>query len=700
MALTKIPQPGTVIEYLQDSEPQIAWVTEEQNGKLRLLLPNRRETNLPAARVLPWQGPSYPPAKSREEIIRILQEHKEKRLALAGSLDMQELWELTQGETAAESAEFFAELSGLEPSPDLTAGCAHAMLGLKSHFRFQPPVFEIYTAETVAEKQAAEQARKEREAMTAGGAEWFRALWDVRDHPEKLQAACPGDPVRGRLEAMLRKRIADPETKEDEHLWNQVVKTLPDDPYLPLILAETWGIIPRHYNYWLDRADYEAGTEWERQFEKETAALVRACAEDSEQAALSATSFISIDSASTRDIDDAFAIRRIPGGWEIHVALACPASFWHFGGDLDKKVFSRASSLYLPDGVYHMMPERLGTDGFSLLSGEKRPAMVFSCLCSEDGGISSPVLSREWVSLEQNLDYDSCEAVLEGADGGGLPKYEEASRFAASLREGLAFAETRLKARLAAGAVIIDRQEPEYALAGEGADLKVKLVPPHQTPKSQLIVSEMMIIANEAIADLCAGKGIPLLFRTQDLAIPKEYSGLWTEPQDIARVVKVLTAAVMETSPRPHAGLGLKAYATVTSPLRRYGDLVNEAQVLSWLASGTPRWTKQELDQLLLRLNIHSGAAAQVQRFRPRYWRLVYLRQEAAKFGDKCGFPAVVADENDMFVSVTLTDTQLTLRAKRNIFGGKVMLGQRVMVRLGKINPMRGDIAVLGAEEA
>lgn len=136
--------------------------------------------------------------------------------------------------------------------------------------------------------------------------------------------------VRSRLERLLRARILDPETQEDDVLWKQVSKNLPDDPHLPLLLAQAWGIVPEHYNFWLARAEYEEGDAWSSAFAEEIDTL----AARSSSAGLKPLSglFLSIDSASTRDIDDAFDIApRAEGGWTVDVVLACPALVWPFG---------------------------------------------------------------------------------------------------------------------------------------------------------------------------------------------------------------------------------------------------------------------------------------------------------------------------------------------------------------------------------
>ena len=187
----------------------------------------------------------------------------------------------------------------------------------------------------------------------------------------------------------------------------------------------------------------------------------------------------------------------------------------------------------------------------------------------------------------------------------------------------------------------------------------------------------------------------PLLYRTQDVAIPREYAGIWTEPHHMARIIKALIPSSLEMQPRPHAGLGVSSYSPITSPLRRYPDLVNEAQVVYYLQQGTPRWDSAALENMLLPLNMRLDAAGQVQRFRPRYWRLQYVRQH----GDKVWWDAVVTEENDNFATVNLPREQLIVRGRRHLFGERTCPGQEVQVRLGKVNPLYNEIVLLEVAE-
>ena len=97
--------------------------------------------------------------------------------------------------------------------------------------------------------------------------------------------------------------------------------------------------------------------------------------------------WVSVDSASTRDVDDAFCFARTEQGYQVSLALACPALLWEFGSELDRSVAQRASSVYLPEGVSHMLPESLGTDLFSLLEKQPRPALLLDLELDERGAL-------------------------------------------------------------------------------------------------------------------------------------------------------------------------------------------------------------------------------------------------------------------------------------------------------------------------
>lgn len=693
----RYPAPGCIVEYLEGNAVQIAMVMEEAGGKLRLFLPNRRETRLTSARVLPWLGPLHEGAPGKDEMARLLEAHKARREQLAAAVPVDELWELAQGEVEAAPARWFAELMETAPGPDEVAAYGRALLACKSRFRFQPPEFQVYDAETVERRQAEQKAREEREALVAGGAAFLRLLWEVASGRKALPpqgeganaadgVPWPAPEVAERLKALLRARMIDPETQEDDALWRLLAKGLPDVPHLPLQLLMAWGELPPHHDFWLDRAGYDAGDDWWQPYAAEVAQLAAGAGPELPPCPLP---FISIDSATTRDVDDAFHVQEKPGGagWDVTVALACPALSWPFGSPLDRAVLHRATSIYLPEGDCHMLPEQLGTDAWSLRAGEERPAFCVQAAVDSEGNVGECRFFAARARLAANLAYPDAQAVLDGAADAANP----AAPHAEQLRLSLAVARARQGARLAAGAVVMDRPEPQLALEGEGWDTTVRLFCPEPAADAQMLVAEFMILASAALADWGAANHVPLLHRTQDVAVPREYAGVWTAPEDMARILRALIPSSLEVTPRPHAALALPRYAPVTSPLRRYPDLVNEAQALHMLAEGTPRWDAEALHALLEQVSPALEGASQVQRFRPRYWKLLHFRQQ----GDKVWWPAVITEENEAFATVNLPEQGLIVRGRRKLFDERAAPGMKVQVRLGKVQPLYNEIQIL-----
>lgn len=705
--IVRYPGPGCIVEYMEGNATQIAMVTEEQSGRLRLLLPNRRETRLGINRLLPWSGPILTDIQSRDSVVRQLEAHRSQRESTAQNINVLDVWEMAQGEMDRASAQWFAELFGSTPDADTVAAYGRALLNCKTHFKFHSPDFDIYSAESVENKLQEQQAQQQREALSLHGGAFFRMLWEV--HCKKRTLPLPDsnewpDPITlERLQGLIMARIADPEVHTDDILWRSLVKNLPDMGHMPLHLAVAWGLVTEHHNFLLDRADYAPGDDWAQEFDDSVTDICQQVELASQVTC--PLPFISIDGSTTRDIDDAFYIETLPdGAMRLHLALACPALHWPFDSPLDKAVFRRATSLYLPEATHHMLPELLGTDVLSLLAKKVRPALCVACDVDATGTITSCTPSIEHVQLAANLTYDDCEAVLVALDGASDPSTASlpanpASAYAAQIRLGEALSTLRQQVRIAAGAVIMDRPDPKLILEpqGEGphAPIKVRLEEQPPAPRAQLLVSEMMILTSSAIAAWAAEQHVPLLFRTQDVVIPKEYAGIWTEPHHMARIMRALAPSSLDSQPRPHAGLGVSAYSPMTSPLRRYPDLINEAQIIHYVQHASPRWDQAGLDALLTPLHTRLDAAGQVQRFRPRYWKLLYIRQQ----GDKHWWDAVITEENDNFATASLPTEQIFVRGRRAIFGDRACPGQNVQVRLGKVNPLYNDIVLLEVME-
>lgn len=672
-------RPGTVVEFMHGDQPQLAFVQEESAGKVRLLTITKREMKIPAARLLPWQGPIADPEVNRQEIQDILNSHQERRGEIQAGLDVMELWELSQGELDTAPLGWFADLLFEDPDPDQLAGLGRAMLTAKTHFKFRPPNFEIWPAEKVELRLKEQAEEKEREAVTSAGQTQLAELWTAYSQGRKPKLIDMSDEVADHLRHILKGVVAEDLDETDRKIWNAISKGLPDLPHLALTLAQTWGVLPPHHNYYLDQADYTWGDEWKESFSNEIERIENNFSHQAEQP--EQEDYISIDAATTRDIDDAFRIERDGTDYLLTIALARPDAHWEFGSPLDKTVMHRASSIYLPEGTAHMLPECLGTGLYSLIAGQARPALITEFRLNEHGELMTVTPRQGWLTVRANITYEDADAAIEQASDDQLVMAHH-------------LAEQLIQRRIEAGACVIRRPEPVIELDGEGADTTVDITLKTPSPRSELVISEFMILANSGLARWAQDNEVPLLHRTQDIALPQESAGIFSDPADIMRSVRMLLPPALEITPKRHAALGVPAYAPITSPLRRYTDFINMAQVCSALTDGTPRLDGEALESLATHLSPRIKAVSEVQRFRPRYWKLVYLAARRKQFQS-----AVVVDDNGPMGTLAMPHLQINVRAPKKLLGDKLYPGQRFQINFSRVDPLTNEIRIAEALE-
>ena len=665
-------RPGTVVEFMHGDHPQLAWIMEETSGKLRLLTINKREMKIPAARLLPWHGPTNNPDVNRQEIQNILNSHQDKRGEIQAGLNVMELWELAQGELETAPLSWFAGLLWEDPNPDQIAALGRAMLTAKTHFKFRPPNFDIWSAETVELKMQQHAEEKERKAVTSAGQTLLKTLWDAYTQGHKPQLPELDQELADSLAQILRRKISDTLDETERKIWTAISKGLPDLQHLALILAQTWGILPAHHNYHLDEAEFDWGNEWSESFSNEIKSIEDQFfnqAKDVED-----EEYITIDAITTRDIDDAFRIEKHGTGYKLFIALARPEAHWEFGLPLDKAVMHRATSLYLPEGTSHMMPEELGTGLYSLLSGEIRPAMIAEFSLDSHGNLLSVSPRLAWIKVKANITYEDADAAIRNDTDDSLVVAHD-------------LAERLMQRRIESGACIIRRPEPIVTITGKDAQSKVEISLKDPCPLSELVISEFMILANSGMAFWAEENKVPLLHRTLDIALPQEAAGIFTEPAEILRSVKLLLPPALEVTPKRHAALGVSAYAPITSPLRRYTDFINMAQVCTYLEHGSPRLNPEELDHLSTHLGIRIKSVSAVQRFRPRYWKLVYLARQRKTFQS-----AVIVEDSGPMATLAMPHLQLNVRAPKKMLGDKLYPGQRFQINFSRIDPLTNEI--------
>ena len=312
---------------------------------------------------------------------------------------------------------------------------------------------------------------------------------------------------------------------------------------------------------------------------------------------LAAVQAFSLDDVGTTEIDDAFSVERRGDAVRVGIHIAAPTLGFGPGSPLDAIARSRLSTAYMPGQKFTMLPEDV-IASYSLDHGGEQPAVSLYFDVAADGRIGAPHSRIERVPMAANLrhaQYDVLNQAFESGESAGLP-------FEGELGELWRVAGL-LEARR--GKPSVSSTVPDYTFYVEGG--RVRIVPRRRGSPLDKLVAEMMIFANSSWGALLAERDVAAIYRAQS------------------------TGKVRFTvHPETHEGLGVACYAWMSSPLRRYVDLVNQWQLVAALSGRRAPFARNS-DALLSALRAFEITAARFdehQRAMEDYWSLRWLEQE------------------------------------------------------------------------
>jgi exoribonuclease-2 len=221
-----------------------------------------------------------------------------------------------------------------------------------------------------------------------------------------------------------------------------------------------------------------------------------------------------------------------------------------------------------------------------------------------------------------------------------------------------------------------------------GEDKQITINVKQKETPSQVIVSECMILANSLAALLFQQQRFPALYRRQDE--PREKVEL-EEDASIFNLLyqrKLLSRVEIGVEPGLHCSLGLSPYTSITSPLRKYLDLIMQRQLLCLLTGRAPMYRSSDLKQIAETTEPCLTRAAIVEQERTRYWILKFLKNQI-----KQTLEAVVTDKRSRGYSIHildyLLDAQITPPKEINLEPG-----QQISVIIEDVNPFQGTLKV------
>ena len=196
-----------------------------------------------------------------------------------------------------------------------------------------------------------------------------------------------------------------------------------------------------------------------------------------------------------------------------------------------------------------------------------------------------------------------------------------------------------------------------------------------------MMVAEFMILYNWLAAKFCQEYDIPILYRSQEK--PSEELSVGDEGYTyyVFKQRRKLNPLMIDTDPRPHAGLGLDMYTNVSSPIRRYLDLVTQRQMRRYLLEGSFVYNEEELQEIRMSVQPLLRTLDTIKRNRIRYWTLKFLLSHLGE-----SFPALVLDILRNRYRILLPDFLLVTEVKREN-GREFQQGQQIMVKVKKSDP-------------
>ncbi len=332
---------------------------------------------------------------------------------------------------------------------------------------------------------------------------------------------------------------------------------------------------------------------------------------------------LTIDPHDAKDHDDAVYAEpdtdeKNEGGHIVYVAIADVAAYVGPGTALDREAYIRGNSVYFPDRVVPMLPERISNELCSLKEGESRPSLAVRMVIGADGRKRSHSFHRVLFRSAAKLSYQQAQAAIDGR-----PDDKTGPILDSILRPLWAAYGVMAKARDRRGPLDLDLPERKIILDANGlvADVRV----PERLDAHRLI-EEMMIAANVAAAETLEKHRQALIYRVHDepsdekltalrdflssLSLPAP-QGAGVRPVDFNRIlakartdgkIQQVSEIVLRTQAQAeyasenygHFGLNLDRYAHFTSPIRRYADLIVHRALIKALAFGSDGLTEAE----------------------------------------------------------------------------------------------------------
>jgi exoribonuclease II len=639
---------GHIVDFLDSEQLRLAYVRKQEHDRLHLIDPRGRNLSISSDRVIIVYRPV-----AESEFPAVARQISDAIAARQSEVDLELLWQSVDANQRELGAAELAELFFANRAPEQSAAIFRALSEDNLFFKRKGAQFIPKTAEQVSTEMTRRQRQQEREQFRERASTAIRQLLK-NTHPA---AAADAEPILDRIQNWLKYKTGDEVGTILEELSGPAKAR--EAAYDILLRA---GRIDRSVDRFLITAGVEPAFSPQV---VEVAERLPSYVHQPNRVDYQNVPAITIDDDDTREVDDALTVELSGGEILVGIHIADVSTFVRKGDVLDTDAARRSSTIYLPNVSVRMFPEKLSTDLVSLNPEGPRPAFTVEVRFDEQGNRLGYRIHLTTIRVAKRLSYDEADAAIEAGDS----TLQTLHRLAKLLQE----------ARANRGAITFRR--PELKIRVRADEIEVKQLDPNSA--SRFLVSEMMILANGLAADFASANVLPVIYRTQE---PREALAIDDTPMIEAlafeRLRKTFKRSRLSLTPSQHSGLGLTAYTQMSSPIRRYADLVTQRQFTAMLAGMPVPHSREELLQILATAESGEQDIRGIEDRSTHYWLLEYLSRHAKD----TPLTAVVLDTKG---NIELADYYL--RAKLPA-PGKLKPGETINVWIESIDPTKGEI--------
>jgi exoribonuclease-2 len=622
-------KPGTIVEYIDQQHIICAAVLEFKNNRLRLVNEADRELNQSIGRILSVSDTCLPLDGGRNALAAALRETASLRRKLTDTLDLKALWELLNEEREWIDLKTMTEYCFPTPvSADQQSAVVRALFANRLYFKFDHDRFFPHTVEQVEVILTQQEEERRRNQIIEDGGNWLKAA--INDPTPRLPEA-----LADMADILRSLYVFDKESRH--YTMGKAILTQAGISSMSAIfrLLVRLGVFEENENIDLLRMEIP------RSFPDDVLTRAQALADHADTVDLSRRDdfshvpVITIDGQSTTDYDDALSLERIGDAFILGIHISDVAHFIKRDDPIDKRAMARGASIYMADNKIPMLPPALSENAASLIQGEYRPCISVLVTLNRFFEIKDFDVIATRIKVDHQLTYSEAAAMADSDPD-----------MAVLVKIGRAFREKRLKA----GATHITLPEVNVFLDEKG-DILIHRID-RESP-SRMMVAELMIMGNWMMASFLSRKGLPAIFRSQHEPKERLYRGETDSLFLNALQRKFVSRAIISHKAGVHSGLGLDAYVTASSPIRRYHDLITQRQIRAALGL-EEAYTPAEITQLCQMLETPIANVGKIQFNRKKYWLIKYLEQ---RIGEKT--PGLVLDKKRNSFTVILTDYML-----------------------------------------